>query len=262
MICTFNGVNLTKQQNFIKKEPDFTGNKRNFKQEKALKTPDLQTLKAYNLSFKGLSSLEKNISLAKEAVEYVKNLKLQSNTRMELDNPSIIGSGNEIHRNICQKRILLDKKRQGKSIDEFIQITKEEAPKLGVGNCAEQAILAADYLKEQKGVKNFALVAVENIDPFKTPGNLDDHVIVLTGLDKEAELNNPASWGMNTVIVDPWGDINSPVRDFKDYKNSGIVKLQDLFGTQSLKFSNYADFIDPAKDSLSKYNWENHKGEY
>ena len=204
--------------------------------------------------------LQTNLQAAKEAVDYVRGLNLTSSTKMEYSQPFIAYQPTEEYKQAVTDISYLNKIRQRKTIDEYVQITNERAPMMGVGNCSDQAILAASYLIEKKGIKNVALIActMKGQNPLN-PDATDQHVFAVVGLDKRADLKDPETWGKNAVIVDPWGNISDQVKS-ENPSRSGMNKLYVIFRTKYMKFDNYAKYIDPTKDPSSIYNWENHRG--
>ena len=238
------------------------------------------SIKARFLSFGSNNDLNNNLKLAQEAYSYVKNLNLFSTTK-KIDEDSFNQSRfaddyslHDFNHKLMGDRIYLDKQRKGKSIDDFVRITCELAPLMHMGNCTENAILTANYLAENKKITNFALIAAfsEIEDPkgfydsplkyydkkIKNNNCTADHAFVVVGLDKNAKLNNPLTWGKEAVIIDSWGDIVQPV--FKDDKLNlqWLEEMKKKMGTQNdLTFTNYAPFIDCTQDKKSIYNWDN-----
>lgn len=261
-------INFIKQKNMSVREFKKTGIQDNTAIEKkhqlSLDKIPLQSIKAHYLSFKGKSELEKNLTLAEDALNYVDDMKLISTTRWDEKDKKISEEKEIEYEYAIEKRRYLDRERVKLStIDEFIEFTAKKVPLLDVGNCAEHAILTAHYLNEKRNIKNFALVAaISPKDPenFKKNRieygyNSDNHVFVVIGLDEAADLEDPSTWGKNAVIVDPWGDVAGPV-------NITINKIKKFTGSHdNIIFMNYAKFIDPAygKNEETEYNWENYK---
>ena len=175
------------------------------------------SIKARFLSFGSNNDLNNNLKLAQEAYSYVKNLNLFSTTK-KIDEDSFNQSRfaddyslHDFNHKLMSDRIYLDKQRKGKSIDDFVKITCEYAPIMHMGNCTENAILTANYLAENKKITNFALIAafseIEDTKGFydspldyydkkiKNNSCSSDHVFVVVGLDKNANLSNPLTWG-------------------------------------------------------------------
>ena len=197
-----------------------------------------------------------NLRIAKEAYNYVKSLDLRSSTRIELDQPFIIYQPTEEYKQAVSDMAYINKMRSKVKSDEFIEITKELSPKLGAGNCTEQAILAASYLIEKRKVKNIALITcnMRAQNPFN-PVETYDHVFAVMGLDEYADLKDPYTWGDNAIIIDPWGRIVLPAHS-ENPSQSGLNRLYSLFRTKYMKFDNY---FDPGQGKTSPYNWENYK---
>lgn len=220
-------------------------------------------------TFKGHDRLTENLKLGQEAMDYVKELNLLSNTKMEM-NGQTSGEYYEDYQKSIENRMFLDRTRKNLPIDKFIETTKKSVPLLEVGNCSEQAILAATYLKETKNIDNFALVAAIEVlnpkafveKPLKYAFEATNHVFLVLDLDPDAKLDDPSTWGKNAVIVDPWGDILAPATQIEKQEDAGLDKIKELplFNhSGSIEFMNYARFIDPTKDQLSPYNWENYQ---
>lgn len=145
----------------------------------------------FELSSARQTALSQNLRLAREAFDYVKGLKLQSNTRIELDiqkarnrlqglTPSqgLIKEADEdsvskmgaLFRHIMQMSHHLKAlgwKGVGyrcgfstghRTLDSFVEQIRTRSIKHNFGNCAEQAIHAAHYLANTKKYTNFALV--------------------------------------------------------------------------------------------------------
>lgn len=205
------------------------------------------------------NELESNLTLAKEALKFVKDMHLRSNTAMEHENPYISYRPTGEYEEIVSDINYLNNIRQRKSIDDYVKITKERAPLMGVGNCSDQAILAANYLIEKKNYKNVAMIALtmKGQNPLD-PGAIDQHVFAVMGLDKDADLTKPETWGENAVVVDPWGNICDPINSSNPSK-SAMNKLYVLFRTKYLIFDNYSKYIDRDKDKNTPYNWENYR---
>ncbi len=201
---------------------------------------------------------ETNVRLAKEAVNYVKDMHLKSSTRMELDNPYIAYHKTEEYKDV-ESAISRINNMRNRNPKQYIEITTERVPKMGVGNCLDQAILAANYLIEQKNVKNVALIActMKGQNPMD-PNDTDQHVFAVIGLDLSANLRDPDTWGKNAVIVDPWGNISDTVKNSNPSK-SGLNKLYALFRTKLMTFNNCVKDVDPLDNDTSEYNWENYR---
>jgi len=235
------------------------------------------SIKAKFLSFGVNNQLENNLKLAQESYDYVKSLNLFSTTK-DIDEDSFNKSRfaddyslSDFKGKLMGDRIFLDKKRKGKSIDDFVEITGKLAPCMHMGNCAENAVLAAKYLAENKKITNFALIAgfseIEDKDEFYSNplryqnATATDHVFVVVGLDKNADLKNPSTWGKEAVIIDPWGEIVKPVSNGDKINQEWVTEMKKLLKTQNdLTFISYASFIDNTHDKNSVYNWYNHRG--
>ena len=250
----------------------FNGNSKVLKLKNTVEDTFTRISSSPEITFKGIDEnlkLKENIQLAQETMDYVKSLNLKSNTKMEMLGQDC-GEFTEKYEDAINNRMFLDKKRDNLPIDEYIAVTKKSAPMLEVGNCSEQAILAATFLKEQKNINNFALVTAVGVqnkeafdeNPIKYAFLGNSHVFLVLDLAPDAKINDPATWGKNAVVIDPWGDISGPAINKETPEESGInkvKKLQIFNRGGNIEFMNYASFIDPTKDQESAYNWENYQ---
>lgn len=88
-----------------------------------------------------------------------------------------------------------------------------------VANCQERSFLIHNQL-EQMGVDS------QNVRINFVPNNGENihknHAFTVIGLDKNADLANPQTWGKNAVIVDAWANIVKRASEGIDY-------IKDLF---------------------------------
>jgi hypothetical protein len=216
------------------------------------------------VSFTSSTLQNPNMQLAKEAFDHVKKLNLVSSTRMEMDG-NTRGEDAELYQDTYSAINSLNDTRLRFPIDKYVEFTNKMCPMLEVGNCSDQAVLTARFLKEEKNFNNFAMIAAIGVadekafneNPVKYACNVrQNHVFLVIGLDPEAKLNDPTTWGTEAVIVDPWSGI------CKEVSKGGIdeIKNLNLFNhNDKAEFMNYANFINPTKDENSPYDWENIK---
>lgn len=205
------------------------------------------------------SELLINLKAGKEAVNYVKSMNLKSPTAMEFENPFIKYRPTSEYKEASETSSYLDNSRRNLPIDKFVKVTVEKAPRLKVGNCTDQAILVANYLIEKKGIDNVALVccSMKGQNPLN-PDELEKHVFAVVGLDKNAKLSDPSTWGNKAVVLDPWSDIVAPVES-ENPSYRALNKLYARFRTNFIAFENCAKYIGSTDDPNSKYNWENYQ---
>ena len=221
------------------------------------KTPTAENYAVYCNITPTNYELEKNLMAAKDAVKYVKDMNLKSSTQMEHENPFIMYSPTNDYKEIQESISFINNSRRKLSINDYVEKTLQLVPAMGVGNCSDQAILAANYLMMANGIDNIALIActMKGQNPL-SPESTDQHVFTVIGLDKNADLTDPTTWGENSVIVDPWGNIAAPT-DSSDPSQSGLNRLFAKFRTKFMTFDNYAKYINPTNDTASMYNWTN-----
>jgi hypothetical protein len=88
----------------------------------------------------------------------------------------------------------------------YLEKSAEGAEKFGCGNCGEQSALAFVYLRNQK---TFPLDWMEV--------NNYEHAFVIIGRKRGSDASNPATWGNEAVICDPWRDVVAPVHSQMTY---------------------------------------------
>ena len=102
---------------------------------------------------------------------------------------------------ILKMRDIVDfEKRKGHDSYEAV---KYAVAKTGAANCGEQAILLSDQMNNQ-GIAN-KIVSMEiyrKNSSFPNKG----HTFCLIGLDKNAKLSDPSTWGKDAVAVDLWSN--------------------------------------------------------
>lgn len=95
------------------------------------------------------------------------------------------------------------------SSELFIQNIKE----LNVANCGDRATLVQQKLDEMN-LPNKKVI-LQSLEPFA------EHEFNVIGLDENADISNPTTWGENAVIIDTWAgkvfDINSAQEFYSDF---------------------------------------------
>lgn len=105
---------------------------------------------------------------------------------------------------------------------EFLEgrIKQEKA-----ANCKECAVLIYNRLakrgQEPKNIKLDIVSSEENIKP-------KNHTFTVIGMDKNADISRPHTWGKNSVIVDGWANIVQKSQE-------GIEYLKQLFNVNPEK---------------------------
>lgn len=210
---------------------------------------------------KRLTSLEKNLAIAKETMDYVKSLNLFSTT-------IITRSQNvqQLFKQAMWHENDLNRLRKDKPLNEFINVTDTfcKYTKIGnnrdrgFGNCTEHAILSAVFLKEEKKIDNFGIVVAFELNNvlkyIKNPKNYiynetHNHVFIVSGLDKNAILKNPDTWGKNAVLIDPYRGVHGQIDEAVPRIKSGFEHPENV------KFTDFADFINPTNIKNSPYDW-------
>jgi len=122
---------------------------------------------------------------------------------------------------------------------EFADRLKFLVQYFGVANCAEQGILTQyEHFKRKIPVQNFCLAILQK----GTSHVLRCHETCVRGLNRNFDVNTPATWGQNAIIVDSWANICEKALDthVPTYKNGqktghdtiegGLKKVLDFLG--------------------------------
>jgi hypothetical protein len=223
----------------------------------------------------------KLLTLGKEAVQAVQSLGLRSSTHHAAIVEQLANQPEQtqdVLASIVRHQTLLDELNiiatsfrrrlyeiEVHSVDEFVEGIAKLCKESRFGNCGEQAVLAAKFLKDKKGVTNFAIVGMDLVEPkelehyakerrniLKAPWK--DHTFLVLGIDPNAELTQPETWGRNAIIVDPWMGLVASVPD-------GLEQMRKFFSASSqaqMFFHHWLDDVDlPFKDHDSGYDWSN-----
>jgi len=103
-----------------------------------------------------------------------------------------------------KQRVVMDEliKTNHLSGRELIEQIAAIAQHTKVGNCEEMACLALAFLQELIPASSIELVTTYN------------HMFVVIDRDSKSDITNPASYGSNTVICDPWAKRAYKAADF------------------------------------------------
>lgn len=91
------------------------------------------------------------------------------------------------------------------SYETFFELQANVAKSYKMGNCAEHARVAYDYLRKTSTSR------VEVITDFA-----NDHSFIVIGRDPKSPLNNPEAWGSSAVICDSWARECFPAFELKE----------------------------------------------
>lgn len=172
------------------------------------------------LSTQNLRSGEKVLKQFKQEFPY-----LRSNTRINLelfnhkDNENITSLTPKLKGRASMTGFKIYMMRQQyASAKDKIGFLTSAVKKEKSANCAECAILMHDKLA-QNGIKsqNVRLNIQNNVD--KSNRN---HAFTVFGLDKNANISKPHTWGKNAIIVDGWANIAKKAQE-------GVEYLKQLF---------------------------------
>jgi len=110
---------------------------------------------------------------------------------------------------------ILDKRPDFKDItfEQYINMIENEFQQYNHANCGERAYYLHN-LMNQKGIDNTIIEISGN-------SASNSHVFNVIGLDKNADINNPETWGENAIVVDVWAkkltSAKSAIEYYKDF---------------------------------------------
>ncbi len=155
--------------------------------------------------------------MAEEALSYVKQLGLQSDSKIALEYYKAKQQGQARKAQQLKSHFeSIHKKRQ-----RFIGLTThlsshsfrylDASKKLKYGNCGECVLHAAYFLQYRQGISNFAILQIpHNPRPDLTmedniflPEEMD-HELILLNPSPDAIWGRPETWGADALVLDPW----------------------------------------------------------
>ncbi len=122
------------------------------------------------------------------------------------------------------------------SFEEYVSFLKNYIKKNGAYmNCSECSDIIQDKFN-QKGIKsnNVLLYSVNNKGDRTS---FAEHVFTVIGLDKNAQIKNPKTWGKDAVICDGWANIARPA-------DKGIEFYEKFFDIDKTKNNFEFCFVD------------------
>ncbi len=118
--------------------------------------------------------------------------------------------------NIRMIREILTKDYKFESFTQFISVLKLILLQRGYANCAELNYILQDcFLKRNVNAHMVCLDTFYKKSANKVSGK--DHCFIVFNLDKNAKLDNPATWGNKAIIADAWANIVMPAYDALNY---------------------------------------------
>ncbi len=124
---------------------------------------------------------------------------------------------------------ILEKRPDNKNItfEEYINMIEKEFQEYRFANCGERAYYLHNQMN-QKGINNKVIEIGGNSAE-------NSHVFNVIGLDKNADINNPETWGENAVVIDVWTNkLCSPkealafYKDFLNYGENNPMQIKEL----------------------------------
>lgn len=102
-----------------------------------------------------------------------------------------------------------------RTLSEFVRQLKSLMKEKKSANCDYDACCIFSELKKKK-VKPRCL-QLKVVDTNADGRLLSNHYTTVIGLEKNAKIEDPKTWGPKAVIVDGWADIVMPAREALDY---------------------------------------------
>jgi hypothetical protein len=142
-----------------------------------------------------MAGLTDNLKAAEQAVSYVKTM-LPLGASNVAEDVLLSGGGSSA----CIQSLRAsysDEIKFGQQTDTWIERVADAAEYARCGNCAEQCAVAIEFL----------LLPTTRIDALDFMGfdpSSFDHQFLVIGRDKDSVVTNISTWGLQTVICDPW----------------------------------------------------------
>ncbi len=148
-------------------------------------------------------------------------------------------------------------------LENYIQRIEEICSKNKVGNCEEQAFIAAKYLKD-KGASKVAVISFKLPDSLKSKDFNDkfkrfckfgDHAFVVCGIRRKANLQDPKTWGKSAVVIDPWlGMAGNAIKGMEEIRESLGIPEDHM---KYIELKDYAhELLASHVSGDNKYSWE------
>ena len=114
---------------------------------------------------------------------------------------------------------ILEKRPDNKDVtfNQYINIIEKEFDEYNFANCGERAYYLHNEMNK-KGIDNTIIeIGVKSAS--------NSHVFNVIGLDKNADITNPETWGENALVVDVWANKLLPPKEavayYKEFLNYG-----------------------------------------
>jgi hypothetical protein len=142
-----------------------------------------------------MAGLTDNLKAAEQAVSYVKTMLPLGASNVPED--VLLSGGGSSACFSSLRASYSDEIKFGPQTDTWIERVADAAEYAGCGNCAEQCAVAIEFL----------LLPTTRIDALDFMGfdpNSFDHQFLVIGREKDSVVTNISTWGLQTVICDPW----------------------------------------------------------
>ncbi len=194
----------------------------------------MDSLNIHNVSFCAKSQLYRNVDSINRRI-HLELCDIPSSTMRQLKYDTVykrypestafekayLDTTQKIYDNIRKLRDEFDK-QYTLNKDHDYQLLKRLMQKHKGANCRE-LVEVMKYELDKKGIESTRVGMNIKSRDFKKRRMHDDHIFLLVNPDKNAEIENPTTWGSKAIIVDPWAQVVS-------YAAEGLQKIELTFG--------------------------------
>ena len=128
----------------------------------------------------------------------------------------------------------------------FFYTTIASAKATNIGNCQENACLALDY------VTHYETDAYAEV--YHLERGIVDHAICVIDRKKDSDPKNPATWGENAYVCDPWGDEVYPASNLaqpKTYQMTRARRAPKPDDYENIEVACYEVTFNPKKHTIA-----------
>lgn len=169
--------------------------------------------------------MSRNEKIAREAIAYARSFIVFSGTSLEINDRDEVSfknirlGTNEVRAAKASENMdRLDENEDHFKFDKKVQLTR----KFSLGNCHEYAYLALEYISLHTNLYA-EIISIESAKGIPMEG---DHVFVAIK-EKNSDPTNPAKWGKDAYICDPWSNKAYLAKDY-------LTELQNYFDAKPI----------------------------
>ena len=159
-------------------------------------------------------------------------LKINKYKDNEKYTPIIDKLGNKIKYYILK---ILEIRMHAERIENPVEYLKEAVKVKKASNCGECVAIIADKLKSEKIEYKNIIMSINKKDTFEKRAN---HAFSVIGMNKNADVSKPKTWGKNAVIIDAWANTVTRAQEGLEYIKQ-ILKVDSNKDLCSYRSYNY-----------------------